>query len=103
MHEQEDANSAFELAEGVTDTVGEITARAAAGDLSEANVRLCVLPRPSVIRERLDGVRRNQPPRELARRGSVSPARQLVIYNRDGFTCRYCGKRSIAMPVLRAL
>src|SRR5207302_10304834 len=34
---------------------------------------------------------------------SVSQTTQLQVFKRDGFTCRYCSKRVLFVPVLRVL
>ncbi len=39
----------------------------------------------------------------LAKRKSVSPATQLLIYRRDNFTCRYCGRQTLFTPLVRLL
>jgi hypothetical protein len=43
-------------------------------------------------------------PREVrTRRPTISPAATVAIFRRDSWTCRYCGVRTIAPPVLRFL
>ena len=34
---------------------------------------------------------------------SLTPRMQLTVFMRDKFTCRYCGKRTVFVPILRAL
>ena len=36
-------------------------------------------------------------------RGSLSPRLQVAVFRRDKFTCRYCGQRTLFVPVLRVL
>lgn len=43
------------------------------------------------------------PPTPWVRRPSLPLSRQIEVFFRDGFSCRYCGRRTIFPPVLRAL
>ncbi|MBV9269601.1 MAG: hypothetical protein JO165_00800 [Candidatus Eremiobacteraeota bacterium] len=38
-----------------------------------------------------------------SKRSNVSFERSAAIYARDSYTCRYCGRRSFALPVLNAI
>ena len=62
-----------------------------------------------VLASKLDQARANLPNLSplppISRSGSrtISCSKQLEIFARDAFTCRYCGKRTIFVPVLRLL
>jgi hypothetical protein len=50
----------------------------------------------------LDRVRFDDPP-ERFERVELSESEKVEILRRDSFTCRYCGIRTVFLPVLRAL
>jgi len=37
------------------------------------------------------------------KRGSIAYTRMAAVFARDNYTCRYCGRRTIALPVLNAI
>jgi hypothetical protein len=44
-----------------------------------------------------------KPREERLARPTISPRSAIAIYRRDSWTCRYCGLKTIAPPVLRLL
>jgi len=44
-----------------------------------------------------------QPVADVARRAGVPLSSAVAVYRRDCWTCRYCGMRTIPIPVLRVL
>jgi 5-methylcytosine-specific restriction endonuclease McrA len=96
----------------VPDIVKEAVIAMTAGDAFTAEATLRRIDLASLVRERDAAmakvwgptVRRKVPstvPR--ARRRGPSESMKLAVFRRDSFTCRYCGRRTIWLPVLRHL
>jgi 5-methylcytosine-specific restriction endonuclease McrA len=80
--------SASPSAEQITTALGELVAATLAGDPARAAEVLAAV-----------GQRRI----EIERRRAVPIALKVAIHRRDSWTCRYCGARTVAPPVLRFL
>ncbi len=44
-----------------------------------------------------------EPPPRSGSRSTVSESQQVAVFLRDQFTCRYCGRRLVFLPLLRLL
>jgi hypothetical protein len=80
--------AASPVAQRLTEVLGELIAATLRDDAAEAHEILALIAQRRI---------------EVERRQGVSTAARIALHRRDCWTCRYCGARTVAPPVLRFL